>query len=190
MSVRGFPFLRRWLNETVSGRIGLVGRLRGEGKRREAFALAVRSAAEVLERKGYLAVMNGWNFWSFVASAADVAETSEERHHVLELIGRAPEPGGLYEASTLERVFRWRWSAGNAAGAVETAREAVVADPTSPWEYLTLAFYLLHSKLGDPLPVLADAVRADPAISPEIEKRFGAETAASVRAILNDTGAR
>jgi hypothetical protein len=175
------PFARRWIAGTVSNRYGRIGKLREEGKLREAYDLAVRTIPHCLGTSGWRANANRLFFWLLLTHAAELVDTFEHQQQVLEFLPLAPGPGGAQEATVLEEISRWPWRRGEAAEAVKLARAAVKADPKWPWAHLTLAFYLHESKLGDPVPVLAEAVRADPACRPEIEKRFGAKMAAAVR---------
>jgi hypothetical protein len=180
-----FPFLRRWLGGTISNRIGQVDRLHAAGKPDEAFELAMKTAPECLQGRSELwRELNVGRFWILVAQAALLADTDERRVRVAELLKTAPGPGGLSEARTLDEISRWRWQSGHAAGAIQTARAAVAADPTWPHSHLTLAFYLHVSNLGDPVASLVDAVRADEEAWPLVEKNFGPELTAAVRAAM------
>jgi hypothetical protein len=177
------PFARRWIAGTISSRYGRVSRLRAEGKRSEAFDLAMRTIPYCSGGTGFRADMHRLFFWLLMTHAAELVDSLEQQEQVLQMLQRAPGPGKQQEAAVLEEVSRWPWRRGEGAKAVELARAAVKADPSWPWAQLTLAFYLRESKLGDPLPVLAGALHADPACLPEIEKRFGADVAAAVKRV-------
>jgi hypothetical protein len=179
-----FPFLRRWIGGTIANRIGQVDRLQAAGKPHEAFELALKTAPACVGQTGIFAETNIDRFWVLAAQAALLADTDERRVRVAELVKTAPGPGGLSEARTLDEISRWRWQAGHASGAIQTARAAVAADPSWPHSHLTLAFYLNEAKLGDPVPVLVEAVRADEEAWPLVEKNFAPELAAAVRAVL------
>ena len=174
---RVFPSVRRCA--AILDRCGRVYDLRSEGKPREAFALAVQTIPDCLAEPR--AESKRTCFWLLLTHAAQLAESVEEQLQVLENLSRAPAPGAWREAAVLEEISRWPWRRGDATHAVQIARDAVRADPAWPWAHVTLAFYLQQSKLGDPLPELAQAVRADPECLPEIEKQFGPELASSSR---------
>jgi hypothetical protein len=178
------PFARRWIAGTISNRYGRAGRLRDEGKRQEAFDLAVQTTRYCLGGTGFRAAANRLFFWLLMTHASELVDCFEQQQQVLELLLRAPGPGGIQEATVLDEISRWSWRRGEAAQAVEVARTAVKAAPEWSWGHLTLAFYLQHSKLGDPLPVLIDAVRADPACIPDIENQFDATVVSALRASL------
>jgi hypothetical protein len=187
------PLINGWIKSTLGGRMGQVGRLREAGKKTEAFELAVRlipeGLAKGLDRTESVDSPNildairapaEWAFWRMLLNAVQLAGTDEQRRQLFPFIDGLPVSVGLQPAQVYEAYSRWYWQT-DPAEAIRVAETAIDADPTWPESYLTMAFYLLHSKLGDPLPVLADAVRADPTIWPEVEKRFGAEMASAVR---------
>jgi hypothetical protein len=164
-----WPF-RRWLGRSIAGRVGRVGRLEEHGKLREAFELALASAPMCLRQR--LVPFGSW--WIFVASAARCASElgPEERRRVIDMLPSAPEPGGVEQATLFDEMSRWRWQENDVPGAIELAKQAIQADPTWPYAYVTLAFYAQRSGRLDPLPFLIDAVRADPEVRHHIESQF------------------
>src|SRR5258708_14696550 len=108
--------------------------------------------------------MNNLYWWVFLDSAARCATElgDSERQQVLTRAVAAPVPGGLNEASCLEKFSRWQWRGGDADGAIEFARRAVLADATWPEGHLLLAWYGLITGKFDPLPRLREAVRVSP----------------------------
>ncbi|HEX4386113.1 MAG TPA: hypothetical protein VH083_24310, partial [Myxococcales bacterium] len=166
---RLLPFTRRWLAGAILDRCGRVYDLRSEGRPREAFALAIKTLPECLTGTP----ANRTFFWLLLTHAAQLVDSFEDQLEVLEALATTPGPGASQEAAVLEEISRWPWRRGDAVQAVQIARDAVNADPAWPWAHVTLAFYLKTAELGDPLPELTLAVRADPACLPEIEKQFG-----------------
>jgi len=152
-----WPF-RKWVWRTRVGRIGRVGWLEGEGRFREAFDLALESASLSLRPL------------RTARCAGNLGAVEQQR--VIDLLASAPAPGGLARAEVLEQMSRWRWRDGDAAGAIDLARQALGADPTWPYGRITLAFYGLKSGLADPLPPLIEAVRSDPEALRHIESSF------------------
>jgi hypothetical protein len=193
--VQRLPVIPGLIRKTTLNRFGRVSRLREAGKEQEALDLAVRTIQKCVSKglgqeedsKGIalspFKELRDWAFWGLLLHAVQLAKTHEQRCRLVPFIEPLPVQVGLQQAQYYDSLSRWHWPK-NPANAIEIAEAAIEADPSWPESYLTLAFYLLHSKLGDPLPVLADAVRADPEIWPEIEQRFGAEIASAVRAIV------
>jgi hypothetical protein len=109
-------------------------------------------------------------WWIFIEKAARSATelSDDEREQVLARVSSAPEPGGLVEAQCLEMFSRWRWRAGDVAGAVDLSRRAVLADPTWPHGHVVLAWYGLLTGKFDPLPRLRETLRVAPSSLAEI----------------------
>jgi hypothetical protein len=111
-----------------------------------------------------------FNWWNFIQSAAQSATElgDDERQQVLARLASAPEPGGFVEARCLQMFSRWRWRAGDADGALDFSRRAVLADPTWPGGHIDLAWYGLMTGKFDPLPRLREALRVAPSLLAEI----------------------
>lgn len=127
-----------------------------------------------LRPRRFMQGTSGGMWWLFVAIAAHAAGYlgAEERKRVLGLLERKRQAGGREEASVLDELSRWRWAEHDVDGAIDLAKQAIAADPTWPYGYLTAAFYGSRSGRLDPLPLLIDAVRADPVCRPHIESQF------------------
>src|ERR1700760_1588470 len=117
---RLLPFTRPLLTGGILGRCGRVYDLRFEGRPREAFALAMETVPEC--RKGTQATRPF--FWLLLTHAAQLAESFEDQLAVLEALATTPGPGGSQEAAVLEEISRWPWRRGDAAEAVQIARDA------------------------------------------------------------------
>jgi len=179
-----FPFARRRMGSTMAGRVGKVGRLESGEKFREAFDLAMETIPLCLKPHGRvffsrslgasLDQMNSWYWWFFLGRAARCARKlgPEERRRVIDVLPSAPEPGGKEQAMLFDEMSRWRWKENDATGAMELSKQAIQADPTWPYAYVTMAFYAHRTGRLDPLPLLIDAVRADPEVRHHIESEF------------------
>jgi hypothetical protein len=176
------PLLRRLATWSPSARVGLVGRLTNDGKMEEAFELAVQTIEDCLDGAGLFVEMHRKvTYWVLLDQASDLARSDQQVNRVIALLDRRPETDAWYRAKILEKISRWHWQAGSSAQAVEFARCAVESDPTWPQGHTTLAFYLREAKLGDPVQVLADAVRAGNADWAIIEEYLGPEMVSAVR---------
>jgi hypothetical protein len=165
LALKPFPRLRSRLGETLGGRSGDVFRLMDEKQFAEAFRLALDGVTycETHRSSFGLTKMYWWNFIEIAArSATELGDN--ERQQVLARVASPPEPGGLIEARCLEMFSRWRWKAGDADGAVDLSRRAVLADPTWPTGHITLAWYGLLTGKFDPLPRLREALRISPSL--------------------------
>jgi hypothetical protein len=167
--VKPFPHLRSRVAESLGGRSGTVFSLQAKKQFAKAFRLALDGVAHCETHESAFG-MHKMYWWIFLESAARSATElgGDERQQVLARISSAPEPGGLLEAQCLETFSRWRWTAGDADGAVELSRRAVQADPTWPPGHITLAWYGLTTGKFDPLPSLREALRVSPTSLAEI----------------------
>lgn len=162
--LKPFPRLRSRLAETLPGRLGAVSSLLTKKQFAKSFRLALDGVAqcETQESAFGMQTMYWWIFLELAArSATELGD--DERQEVFARMSSAPEPGGIQEAQCLETFSRWRWRAGDADGAVELSRRAVLADPTWPHGHITLAWYGLTTGKFDPLPRLREAIRVSPA---------------------------
>jgi hypothetical protein len=167
--LKPFPAIRARLGRTLGGRSGAVFRLLEKKAYAEAFKQSLEGVMQCESQRAAFDMqkMYWWNFMECAAlSATQLGEA--ERQQVLARLGNAPEPGALLEARTLEILSRWRWSAGDAEGAIELARRAVLADATWPQGHIILAWYGLVSGKFDPLPRLREAVRVAPSCLEQI----------------------
>ena len=170
--VKRLPWIDARIGKTLSGRLGTIYSLLEKKDFAEAFRMSREALArcEIPARRGFfkdLRELQWWNlFECYSRSATELGE--EQRREVLAGLARAPVPGGICEARCLDTFSRWKWTAGDQAGAIDFARRAVAADATWPDGYITLAWYGLVTGSFDPVPPLRDAVRASPESLAEI----------------------
>ena len=164
-----FPAVRSRLAGTLGGRSGELVRLINKREFPEAFRCALNGAIYCETHQSPFGLQKIY-WWIFIESAARSATElgDTERQQVIERLGAAPAPGGLYQALCLAMLSRWRWTARDPDGAIELARRAVLADNTSPAGHVLLAWYGLMTGKFDPLPGLREAVRVSPNVFHEI----------------------
>jgi hypothetical protein len=167
--LKRFAWLRSRVAGTLAGRSGALFSLLDKEQFAEAFRVALEGVTycETHESPFGMQTMYWWNFIEGAArSATELGD--DERRQVLERVASAREPGGFIEARCLEMFSRWRWRAGDADGAVDLSRRAVLADPTWPQGHIAVAWYGLVTGKFDPLPRLREAVRVSPSSLAEI----------------------
>lgn len=158
---RAVPPLRRALDRTSGGLAGKAFRQRDAGDRAAAFATALEGAALQERSRSPQAPLCWWMFVDLAGQQADHL-TETERARVAELVDRAPGPGGMFAAASLQRIAGWRWDAGDRDGALAFARRAVLADPSWPHGHVFLGWVGLVTGRHDPLPHLREALRLSP----------------------------
>lgn len=155
------PGIGGLLDDSLPGRVARVGRLLDAGQFPQAFAAAQESLAAAEARRSQFQPIYWWMFLNSAARAASELG-SKEQAGVEARLAAAPQPGGAVEAAILGLIARWRWKAGDRAGALERAQRAVQADPTSADSRILLAWLGQQSGKLDPLPLLREAVRLSP----------------------------
>jgi len=176
--VKRLPWIDGRIGNTLGGRFGTVSRLLEKKQFAEAFRLSADALSRCEAGEPFVALPGSTVFkqmgealwWPlFQALAQSAGELGdEERAETLARLGRAPEPGGVYEARCLDTFSRWRWAAKDPDGAIDFSRRAVLADQTWPYGHITLAWYGLVTGKFDPLPSLREAVRISPEALPHI----------------------
>src|SRR5437762_2888503 len=77
------------------------------------------------------------------------------------------------------RRSQWKWRAGDAHGAIASAKDAIAVDPTWPHAHVTLAFYADRSGLEDPLRALSMPSGLIPNASSKSSQLFGSQRGCS-----------
>jgi hypothetical protein len=191
--LKRLPRIDARIGNTLSGRLGTIYSFLEKKDFAEAFRMSREALArcETPARRGFfneLRELQWWNlFECYSRSATELGE--EERREVVSALARAPVAGGICEARCLDIFSRWRWTAGDQAGAIDFARRAVAADPTWPYGHITVAWYGLTTGSFDPLPSLREAVRASPVSLVEIRTNRDFANAPGLIAALEE-GAR